>query len=53
MVWTDGAFWFETGSRTRKARNIVSDPRYTVTVALHEFDLVVDGYAEKVVRQER
>ena len=48
-VWADGTFWFETGDRTRKARNIARDPRCTVTVAVHEFDLVVDGYAEKVI----
>lgn len=47
-LWADGAFWFESGDRTRKARNVQRDPRCTVSVALHEFDLVVNGEAEKV-----
>jgi PPOX class probable F420-dependent enzyme len=47
-LWTDGAFWFETGEHTRKARNIARDPRCTVSVALHDFDVVVEGTAERV-----
>jgi len=47
-LWVDGAFWFETGDRTRKARNIARDPRCTMSVATQEFDLVVDGEASKV-----
>jgi hypothetical protein len=47
-LWVDGAFWFETGDRTRKARNIARDPRCTLSVATQEFDLVVDGEATKV-----
>src|SRR5262245_1507209 len=44
-TWVDGAFWFETGQATRKARNLARDPRCTLAVATHEFDLVVDGEA--------
>src|SRR4051795_6943077 len=47
-LWVDGAFWFETGERTRKARNIARDPRCTLSVATQEFDLVIDGDAGKV-----
>jgi hypothetical protein len=47
-LWFDGAFWFETGELTRKGRNLARDPRCTVSVATHEFDLVVEGVAEKV-----
>lgn len=47
-LWADGAFWFETGDRTRKAKNLARDPRSSVSVATHEFDLVVDGVAHKV-----
>ena len=47
-LWTDGAFWFETGDQTRKARNVARDPRCTISVAVHDFDLVVDGTAVKV-----
>lgn len=47
-LWTDGAFWFETGERTRKGRNLARDPRCTLSVAMHEFDLVVEGDAHRV-----
>jgi hypothetical protein len=47
-LWVDGAFWFETGEGTRKGRNIARDPRCTLGVATHEFDLVVEGEATQV-----
>ena len=47
-IWHDGAFWFETGQRTRKGGNLARDPRCTLTLALREFDLVVDGEAHLV-----
>jgi len=46
--WFDGAFWFETGARTRKGTNLARDPRCTLSVATHQFDLVIDGEAEAV-----
>src|SRR4051812_35702792 len=47
-LWVDGAFWFETGAATRKGRNLARDPRCTLSVATHEFDLVVEGEAHQV-----
>jgi len=47
-LWLDGAFWFETGARTRKGRNLARDPRCTLSVALHDYDLVVEGDATLV-----
>jgi hypothetical protein len=47
-LWVEGAFWFETGEDTRKAKNLARDPRCTISVAVQEFDLVVDGSASKV-----
>jgi PPOX class probable F420-dependent enzyme len=47
-LWKDGALWFQTGDRTRKGRNLARDPRCTLTVATHEFDLAVEGEARKV-----
>jgi hypothetical protein len=47
-IWVDGAFWFETGDATQKGKNLARDPRCTLSVAAHEFDLVVDGEALKV-----
>src|SRR5262245_35262826 len=47
-LWTDGAFWFETGERSRKGRNLARDPRCTLSVAADDFDVVVDGEASMV-----
>jgi hypothetical protein len=48
-MWSDGTFWFETGGRTRKARNIEADARCAIAVATHDFDLVVEGLVERVM----
>lgn len=47
-LWVDGGFWFETGEGSRKGRNVARDPRCTLSVATHDFDLVVEGEAHKV-----
>lgn len=47
-LWHDGTFWFETGETTRKGRNLARDPRCTLSVAMNEYDLVVDGEAHVV-----
>ena len=47
-LWFDGAFWFETGELTRQGRNLARDPRCKLSVATHEFDLVVEGVAKIV-----
>ncbi len=47
-LWEDGAFWFETGRRTRKATNLTRDPRCALSVSTAEFDLIVEGEATKV-----
>jgi hypothetical protein len=47
-LWFNGTYWFETGERTRKGRNLARDPRCTLSLATNEFDLIVEGVAEKV-----
>jgi hypothetical protein len=47
-LWVEGAFWFETGEGTRKGRNLARDPRCTLSLATHGFDLVAEGEATKV-----
>lgn len=47
-LWSDGAFWFETGASTRKGRNVARDPRCTLSLATDLFDLVVEGTVEHV-----
>ena len=47
-LWADGCWWFETGQNTRKGKNLARDPRCALSVATHDFDLVVEGEAAKV-----
>jgi hypothetical protein len=47
--WHDGSFWFETGPTTRKARNVARDPRATLSLALHDYDIVIEATVEHVV----
>ncbi len=47
-LWVDGAFWFETGAGTRKARNLARDPRCSLSVATHPFDLILEGQAQRI-----
>ena len=47
-LFVDGSFWFESGERTRKARNLARDPRCALSLATQEFDLVVAGEARQV-----
>ena len=41
-------FWFQTGDGTRKAKNVARDKRCTGSLSTNEFDLAVNGSAEKV-----
>jgi hypothetical protein len=47
-LWVEGTFWFQTGPRTRKARNIARDSRCVLSVATHDFDLVVEATAHRI-----
>ena len=47
-LWLDGTFWFQTGTRTRKSRNVGRDPRCSIAVSIRDADLVVDGDAARV-----
>jgi pyridoxine/pyridoxamine 5'-phosphate oxidase len=44
-------WWFTSGPGTRKSRNLAHDPRCTISVALDDFDLTVEGSAERVTDQ--
>jgi Pyridoxamine 5'-phosphate oxidase len=46
-LWLDGAFWFTTGEHSRKGKNLARDPRCTLTISTHEFDLAVEGEATR------
>jgi hypothetical protein len=47
-IWADGTFWFETGERTRKGRNLARDSRCVLSVATEEFDLIVEGDGHQI-----
>lgn len=47
-LWLDGAFWFQTGTGTRKHRNVTRDPRCSIAVSVRDADVVVDGHAARV-----
>ena len=47
-VWVDGKFYFVSGARTRKSRNLAENAACAIAVKLPDIDLVVEGYATKV-----
>ncbi|MEP6469784.1 MAG: pyridoxamine 5'-phosphate oxidase family protein [Chloroflexota bacterium] len=50
-IWDDNRFYFTAGAGTRKARNLASDARCTITVAAPRTDIVTEGEA-RIVRDE-
>jgi hypothetical protein len=44
-LWRDGAFWFQTGSGTRKAHNVARKPRCSIALSILDADVVVEGDA--------
>src|ERR1700753_1303281 len=46
-LWLDGSFWFQTGSRTRKGRNVGRDPRCSIAVSILDADVVAEGEATR------
>jgi hypothetical protein len=49
VLWVDGAFYFNAGAATRKAQNLAQNPHCVLTIATHDFDLIVEGKAVKVI----
>jgi hypothetical protein len=47
-LWLDDTFWFQTGSGTRKHRNVERDARCTVATSIRGADVVVEGEASRV-----
>jgi hypothetical protein len=46
--WVDGRYYFSGGPRSRKIRNIERDPRCAFGVALHGYDVALEGRARRV-----
>jgi nitroimidazol reductase NimA-like FMN-containing flavoprotein (pyridoxamine 5'-phosphate oxidase superfamily) len=47
-VWLDDRVWFSSSLRSRKARNLATEPRCTLTTDDALNPVVVDGVAERV-----
>ncbi len=48
VLWVDGDLYFNAGAATRKAQDLAHNPHCVLTVATHDFDLVVEGKAVRV-----
>lgn len=48
-IWVDGSYWFQTGTGTRKSRNVARDPRCSVAVSIRDADVVIEGTAVPVI----
>jgi hypothetical protein len=46
-VWLDGALYFSTGLRSRKARNLEHQPRCTITTDRGEDAAILEGVASR------
>jgi hypothetical protein len=51
-LWVDDKFYFVSGPRTRKSRNLARNKRCVISVNLDDLDLVVEGTARKVTDQK-
>ena len=47
-LWLDDRFYFTTGAKTQKGRNLAGQPDCVISVKLPGLDLVVEGTARKV-----
>jgi hypothetical protein len=47
-LWLDGTFWFQTGTATRKGRNVARDPRCSLALSIRDADVVLEGDAARV-----
>jgi PPOX class probable F420-dependent enzyme len=47
-IWMDGAFYFSTGRRSRKARNLTANPRCVVCPDNADQAVVLEGTVEEV-----
>jgi len=46
--WLDGRYYFTGGPRSRKIRNLERDPRCAFGVAIHGYDVALEGRAARV-----
>ena len=51
-LWLDGRFWFQTGTGTRKGRNVARDARCSIALSIRDADVVIEGDAVRVIEPE-
>jgi len=49
-LWFDGAFWFGTGSKTQKARNLAKNPNCIVGTQNAAEAVILEGVAERITK---
>ena len=47
-IWWREAFWFSTGPRTRKAKNIAADPHVVIGTEKADEAVILEGTAEEI-----
>jgi hypothetical protein len=47
-IWWQDAFWFSTGPRTRKARNLAGNPRCVISTEKADEAVILEGTAQIV-----
>jgi hypothetical protein len=47
-IWWKDAFWFSTGSRTRKAKNIAANSRCVIGTEKADQAVIVEGTTEEI-----
>ena len=47
-LWLDGAFWFSTGRKSRKGRNLAANPRCVICTDDSEQAVILEGEVELV-----
>ena len=52
-VWVDGALYSTSTEASRKGRNLAADPRCTVTARTDTMDVVLEGTATQVTKEDK
>jgi len=47
-IWWQDAFWFSTGARTRKAKNMAADPHVVIGTEEADEAVILEGTAEEI-----
>ena len=47
-IWWQDPFWFSTGPRTRKAKNIAADPHVVIGTEKADEAVILEGLAEEI-----